>query len=142
MIGRCALNHFVILSIDIPQCVEYVLHMTNTFGNYIRSIREQLKKSNSRFSLRRMAERLDIEPAYLSKIERDIFAPPSEKVIVQMAYELDENPDTLLALAGKISSDLVMIIRERPEIMAAMIRAASTLSDEDIKALFKREIST
>lgn len=116
--------------------------MTITFGNHIRSIRERLKKSNSRFSLRQMADRLDIEPAYLSKIERDIFAPPSEKVIVQMAYELDENPDTLLALAGKISSDLVMIIRERPEVMAALIRAASKMSDEDIKAFFTREIST
>ena len=76
------------------------------FGKYIREKRERLRVGDSRYSLRQVAERVGIEPAYLSKIERDEFAPPGEGTIRALAGELDEDEDVLLALAGKVSSDL------------------------------------
>ncbi len=63
-----------------------------------------------------------VEPAYLSKIERGEAAPPSEATTVKLAKELGEDPDVLLAMAGKVSSDLQAIIRKRPELFSELIR--------------------
>jgi len=40
------------------------------FGQHIRDTREELRKGDRRYSLRQVAQRIGIEPAYLSKIER------------------------------------------------------------------------
>lgn len=63
-----------------------------------------------------------MEPAYLSKIERCEVAPPSETTIRALAEDLGEDPDVLLAMAGKVSSDLQAIIRRRPELFAELLR--------------------
>ena len=63
-----------------------------------------------------------MEPAYLSKIERGDVAPPSEATTVKLAKELGEDPDVMLAMAGKVSSDLQEIIRKRPKLFADLIR--------------------
>lgn len=76
------------------------------FGPYIRHKREAMAIQGPRLSLRAFAGQLGIEPSYLSKIEREEFAPPSEELIVKIAKGLDEDPDMLLALAGKIASDV------------------------------------
>ena len=48
--------------------------------------------------------------------------PPSEETARKLARELGEDPDVLLALAGKVSSDLQEIIRRRPKLFADLIR--------------------
>ena len=93
-----------------------------TFGLYIREHREALRARDRRFSVRQLAQRIGVEPAYLSKIERGNVAPPSEKKIRALAEELGEDPDVLLAMAGKVSSDLQEIIRKRPQLFADLIR--------------------
>ena len=91
-----------------------------------------LQKNDRRYSLRQVAGRINIEPAYLSKIERGTFAPPSEQVIRKLAEELDENVDILLALAGKVSQDLKEIIVQRPELIAELLRQIKELPDHAI----------
>jgi len=49
-------------------------------------------------------------------------APPSEAVIRRLAEELNEDPDLLLAMAGKVSSDLKNIILRRPRLFADLLR--------------------
>ena len=93
-----------------------------TFGEYIRQQREALKSDDRRFSVRQVAQRISVEPAYLSKIERGDVAPPSEAKIRLLAQELGEDVDVLLAMAGKVSSDLLEIIRSRPQLFADLIR--------------------
>jgi HTH-type transcriptional regulator, competence development regulator len=78
---------------------------------------------NRGFSVRQLADRVGIEPSYLSKIERGEQPPPGEKTIRRIATELGENPDVLLALAGKVSSDLLQIIRERPTLVGELLRS-------------------
>ena len=102
------------------------------FGKHIRSRREDLRKQDKRFSLRQVATRIEVEPAYLSKIERGEVAPPSETTTVKLAKELDEDPDMLLALAGKVSSDLQEIIRKRPKLFADLIRKMKEAPDHAI----------
>ena len=104
----------------------------NEFGSYVRQKRESLLKKDRRYSLRQVAGRIDIEPAYLSKIERGDFAPPSEQVIRKLAGELDENVDILLALAGKVSQDLKDIIVKRPELIAELLRQIKEMPDHAI----------
>ena len=104
----------------------------NEFGDYIRRRREELLQSDRSFSLRQVAGRIGIEPAYLSKIERGDFAPPSENVIRKLAQELDENPDILLALAGKVSRDLMDIIVQRPKLMGDLLRQIKEMPDNAI----------
>ncbi len=102
------------------------------FGNHIRSRREDLRKQDRRYSLRQVAQRIEVEPPYLSKIERGDVAPPSEVTTLKLARELGEDPDVLLALAGKVSSDLQEIIRKRPRLFADMIRKMKEAPDHAI----------
>ena len=98
-----------------------------SFGATIRALREAQK-----ISLRKFADKVDISPTYLSKIERDEFPPPGEDTVRRIADALNQNHDELLALAGRVSSDLPEIIRERPRELATFLRTASDLSPEDM----------
>jgi transcriptional regulator with XRE-family HTH domain len=84
------------------------------------------------YSLRQVAKRIGVEPAYLSKIERGDVAPPSEVTTVKLAKELGEDPDVLLAMAGKVSSDLQEIIRKRPQLFAELIRQIKEAPDHAV----------
>lgn len=103
-----------------------------TFGAYIRERRESLKTSDARFSVRQVAQRVGVEPAYLSKIEREEVSPPSEEKIRLLALELNEDVDVLLAMAGKVSSDLLAIIRKRPQLFAELLRQLKVMPDNAI----------
>lgn len=102
------------------------------FGPYVRRAREELLASGRPLSLRSVAETIGVHPTYLSKIERGEIPPPAEAVIVKLAVELDEDPDFLLALGGKVSEDILEIIRTHPKAFAAHIRALRELPEEDI----------
>ncbi len=79
-----------------------------------------------------MSQRIGIEPAYLSKIERGVFPPPSEEVIVKLAALLGEDSDVLLAMAGKLSSDLQQIIVRRPKLFAELLRQLREAPDHAV----------
>jgi len=102
------------------------------FGTYIRTTREALKAGDRRYTLRQVAARIDVEPAYLSKIERSEVKPPSESTIFKLASELQLDPDILLAMGGKVSSDLQCIIRNRPELFAQLIRELKEVPEHAI----------
>ena len=103
-----------------------------TFGKYIRNRREARRVGDASYSLRQVAGRIGIEPAYLSKIERGEVAPPSEVTIRALAADLGEDPDVLLAMAGKVSSDLQEIIRKRPDVFAELLRGLKTAPDHAV----------
>jgi HTH-type transcriptional regulator, competence development regulator len=107
------------------------------FGKYARACRERLRTTDPRYSVRQVAQRIDVEPAYLSKIERGEVSPPSEATTVRLAKELDEDPDVFLALAGKISSDLAEIIRKRPKLFAQLIRELKSAPDDAMLRLVR-----
>lgn len=108
-----------------------------SFGSYLRARREALRRADDRFSVRQVAERIGVEPSFLSKVERGETAPPSEEKIVALARELEEDPDVLLAMAGKVSSDLQRAIRKRPELFAALIRELKDAPDHAVLRLVR-----
>ena len=75
--------------------------------------------------LRELARRLDLSPAYLSKIERGQFNPPSEKNIVKIAEIIGLNRDELLWLAGKMASDVKQVIQDNPGPMTHVVRSVA-----------------
>jgi transcriptional regulator with XRE-family HTH domain len=107
------------------------------FGDYVRTAREKLAQKDLRFSLRQVAGRIDVEPAYLSKVERGLVSPPSEATILRLAADLGEDPDMLLALAGKVSSDLQKIILRRPKQFAELIRQLKDAPDHAMLKLVR-----
>ena len=103
-----------------------------TFGSHIRTVREGFRREDRAFSVRQVAQRIGVEPAYLSKIERDQVAPPSEATIRRLAAELDEDSDVLLAMAGKVSSDLQAIVISRPQLFGDVLRQLRDVPDDAI----------
>jgi len=111
--------------------------MPKGFGESVRERREALRERDERYSVRQVALRIGVEPSFLSKVEREEVAPPSEAKIVALAQELGEDPDILLALAGKVSSDLQEAIRKRPELFASLIRELRTMPDRAVLRLVR-----
>ncbi len=107
------------------------------FGGHLRRRREALRKTDRRYSLRQVAQRVGIEPAYLSKIERGDLRPPSEATTLRLARELGEDPDVLLAMAGKVSSDLQAIIRKRPKMFADLLRQLKQAPDHAVLSVVR-----
>jgi len=114
--------------------------MNRSFGSFVRGRREKLRQERGRqYSLRQVARRIGIEPSYLSRMERDRDIPPGEGTIVSLAGELEVNSDALLAMAGKVSSDLQAVVRKRPELFGELIRQLKTMPDRALLK-FVREV--
>ncbi|MEX3983750.1 helix-turn-helix domain-containing protein [Paraburkholderia sp. EG287A] len=108
------------------------------FGTHVRTKREALQSLEGRsFSLRQVAARVDIEPAYLSKVERGEVQPPSEATISRLADVLREDRDVLLALAGKVSTELQDIIRHRPQLFSSLLRELKDAPEHAILSLVR-----
>src|SRR5262245_29884431 len=109
----------------------------SAFGDYVRDRRLELQETDPHYSLRQIAARIDVEPSYLSKIERGDQPPPGEQTIVALAKELGEDPDVLLAMAGKVSEELQAIIRKRPKLFAQVIRDLKKMPDHAVLRLVR-----
>ena len=107
------------------------------FGTYIRERREGLLADGGGFGLRSLAGRIGIVPGYLSRIERELVPPPGEQTIKALAEELGEDPDLLLALAGKVSSDVAQVILDRPTLIASLIRTLARVPDKSVRTILK-----
>ena len=103
-----------------------------SFGAYIRRKREARLPQDSNFSVRKFAKMLGIQPSYISRIELGEVPPPSEETILKMAAALHENPDVLLAMAGKVSADLRQVILKRPLLFADLIRQLKDATDHTV----------
>lgn len=89
------------------------------FGDFVRKRRLDLN-----IGLREFASKLDLSPAFISKMEIGDFKPPKEENIKKMAGILKVDEDELLAKAGKISSELQNMIMRKPKLYASLLRRA------------------
>jgi HTH-type transcriptional regulator, competence development regulator len=110
---------------------------SRTLGSFLRERREALREDDPRYSVRQVAQRIGIEPSYLSKVERDEGSPPSEETLRRLATELGVNADVVLALAGKISKDLLETIRRRPLLFSELIRELRDMPDHAVLRLVR-----
>ena len=105
------------------------------FGERLRHLREERKRSNPAFSLRKFAQKSGISATFLSKIERGEFDPPKADKIIRMAELLDVDPDELLALADKVDPDLNEIIKEQPKVLSKLLRTVRGMSADKLHEL-------
>lgn len=103
---------------------------SDSFGALVRREREAKE-----IGLREMAKMIGVSPTYLSKVERDEFSPPAEDKVRRIAEIIGADVDELLALAGRVSSDLADIIREHPRELAALLRTTKGLTPNDLARL-------
>jgi transcriptional regulator with XRE-family HTH domain len=107
------------------------------FGDHIRKLRERRAENDPTYSLRQVASRCGVTPPYLSRVERGDVAPPGEETLVKLAHELGEDPDVLLAMAGKISADLRSVILSRPQLFAELIRSIKSTPDHAVLSIVR-----
>lgn len=105
----------------------------DSFGTFVRTTREQLQaEKGGEYSLRKVASRLGITPGYLSKLERDDVSLPTEDMILALAADFAVDANVMLAMAGRVSSELQAIIRQRPQLFAEMLAACRDMPDHAI----------
>jgi HTH-type transcriptional regulator, competence development regulator len=74
---------------------------TSKFGPTVRKMRK-----SKGIGLRQMACLIGASQGYLSQVERGNYAPPSEEKIVALADALETDAARLLALGGRLPSDV------------------------------------
>lgn len=73
----------------------------NSFGAALRELRR-----DAGVTQRELAQRTGLDFSYISKLENDKNAPPAADSIVKICEVLGVPPERLLALTGKIPSDV------------------------------------
>ena len=110
----------------------------SAFGKRLKTLREAKLATDSGFSVRKLAERVGVSPAWISRVETgDAGSPPSEEVIIKLAEALGENPIVLLALADRISSKAKRVILKRPELFTQMLEDLDNVPDHAIIRLVR-----
>lgn len=75
--------------------------MVRSFGTALRE-----RRHAAGLSQRQLAERAALDFSYISKLENDRLPPPAADTVVQICGVLGIPPGELLALAGKIPSQV------------------------------------
>src|SRR3981081_2070499 len=97
------------------------------FGEFVRREREAKE-----IGLREMAKMIGVSPTYLSKVERDEFAPPAEDKVKAIAKIIGCDTDELMARADRVSSDLSDIIKRHPQELGPLLRTTKGLTADDM----------
>ena len=119
----------------------------SSLGSYVKERREALSAKHSGYSIRSVAKRIGIHHSYLSKLERGENAPLTEERIHALARLLGEDPEVLMALAGKLSERTTAIIRSDPaafqeslaSLQSRMARQAGLPADSPTQRLAQRK---
>ena len=101
------------------------------FGKRIQQLRR-----DSSLTQRQVAEKLGIDFTYLSKLENSRGEPPGEQTIRRLARLLKGDEEELLALAGKIPTEL----REkavRDIEFATFLRELPSLDDTILRTMYR-----
>jgi transcriptional regulator with XRE-family HTH domain len=75
--------------------------MARTFGAVLRE-----RRRAAGLSQRQLAERAELDFSYISKVENDRLPPPAADTVVKLCRILGIPPQELLALTGKIPSQV------------------------------------
>ncbi len=103
-----------------------------TFGQRIKKRRRVLGLTQ-----RQVADKLEIDFTYLSKLENDHGEPAGEKTVRKLAEALEDDEEELLALAGKVPEQL----RDRAQqdvAFARFLRRLPDVSDKDLQDIYRR----
>lgn len=103
--------------------------MKPAFGRYIRASRLQ-----AGYTLRKFAEKIDISPTFLSRMERHDIRPPGEDKIVVMAQVLSLDAEELTLMADRLPARVKEMILRRP-LLVSLLETAYSKSDHDLQQI-------
>ncbi len=98
-----------------------VKHMTKSFGQTLRELRR-----SKGINQRDLAKKVGVDFSYISKVENDRLPPPSADTIVKLCEVLEVSPDEMLALTGKMPTEVKEMISTNPAAIQ-FIRQAHTM---------------
>lgn len=106
---------------------------TQTFGEKLRALRRA-----SKVTQRELAHQVGVDFSYISKLENDRLPPPAADTLLSICEVLDVNPDELLALTGKLPSDIQETVG-KSRVAQRFLREAQRLdlNDEDWEKMIK-----
>lgn len=84
-------------------------------GDYLRGLREA-----KGLSVRQLAERLSLEPSYISKIEHGD-RKPSETILRDLATYFGVNHHLLMAMSGQLTPEFIDLMLRYPEAFAVLL---------------------
>jgi HTH-type transcriptional regulator, competence development regulator len=104
-----------------------------TFGSRLRVARKR-----AGLTQRQLAEKVGIDFTYLSKFENDQPGQsPGEGIIRKLAEHLNEDPEELLALAGKVPVDDLRDRAGKDVAFARFLRTLPGLSEDELKKVMR-----
>lgn len=109
----------------------------STLGSYLRQARQTREATDRKYSLRQVAARIGVGATYLSQVERDVGSPPAETTLNALALDLGLDSNVVLAMAGKVSTELQNIILQRPQLFAEVLAACRDLPDHAVLSLVR-----
>src|SRR6266545_1501126 len=101
------------------------------FGRRIQRLRR-----DQGLTQRKVAAELGIDFTYLSKLENDRGEPPGEETVRKLAAILQTDPEELLALAGKIPSELRLRAQQDVE-FARFLRRLPDVPDAELQHIYR-----
>jgi HTH-type transcriptional regulator, competence development regulator len=102
------------------------------FGRRIQQLRR-----DQGLTQRQVAAELGIDFTYLSKLENDRGEPPGEETVRKLAAILHTDSEELLALAGKIPSELRLRAQQDIE-FARFLRRLPDIPDEELQDIYRQ----
>lgn len=107
-----------------------------TFGKCIQRLRRE-----HGLTQREVANTLEIDFTYLSKIENDRGEAPGEDTVRKLAEVLDTDAEELLALAGRVPPELRTLAQDNVD-FARFLRRLPKASDKELQELYRHLPST
>ena len=104
-----------------------------TFGQKLRAVRRGAKVTQ-----RELAKAVKVDFSYISKLENDRLPPPAADTIQAICYELEVDPNELLALTGKLPSDVQKTVGKSSAAQRFLREAQQlSLSDDEWEEMLK-----
>lgn len=108
--------------------------MVQSFGRILRELRHSKDVSQ-----RELAEKVGVDFSYISKVENDRLPPPAADTIVKICDALGVKPDDLLALTGKMPTNVKEMLSASPAARQFIRQAQEmNLTDEEWQTLTRR----
>jgi transcriptional regulator with XRE-family HTH domain len=107
------------------------------FGEYIKDQRQQ-----KGMRLRQVARAAQMSATYLSQIERGEQRWPTEEILINLANALAHSPSDLLFRAGRLSSDLLEILKTNPQQYAEFLQATRGLTADELDQAMRMSLLT
>ena len=100
---------------------------TKRFGDFLRKTREKTK-----ISLRRFALETNLDPAYLSRLERGVFLAPREEIVKQIAKALCDLQNLPIAECEKLERELLEAAGHRAKSEDLIAEINERLKDKEL----------